>query len=129
MCKAILKNYERNSQHEMITRVKQQLTEYFEGKRKVFNLPLCFDGTPFQIQAWQELYKIPYGVTISYKEQATRLGDKNKARAIGLANGLNPIPIIVPCHRVIGSNGHLTGFAGGLEYKAMLLLLERKNHV
>ena len=125
MCKAILKNCERNAHHEIITRTKQQLTEYFDGKRNVFSLPLCFSGTPFQIQAWQELYKIPYGETISYQEQASRLGDKKTARAIGLANGLNPIPIIVPCHRVIGSNGQLTGFGGGLENKAMLLQLER----
>lgn len=128
MCKGILKNCEQNSQHEMIVKARQQLMEYFNSKRKVFNLSLCLDGTPFQIQAWQELCKIPYGETISYGEQAERLGDKNKARAIGLANGLNPIPIIVPCHRVIGSNGSLTGFGGGLENKSILLELERKNY-
>src|SRR5262249_3392103 len=128
-CKVILNNYEHNSEHEMITKTKQQLTEYFAGNRKVFNLPLCFAGTAFQIQTWQELYKIPYGETISYQEQARRLGDKNKARAVGMANGQNPIPIIVPCHRVIGSNGHLTGFGGGLDNKAILLQLEKKEVV
>lgn len=85
MCKAILKNCKRGVHHEIITRTKQQLMEYFEGNRKIFHLPLCFDGTTFQIQAWQELCKIPYGETISYQEQARRLGDKNKARAVGLA--------------------------------------------
>ena len=127
ICDVILKNFERNVCHEIITQTKQQLTEYFEGKRKVFNLPLCLDGTAFQIQVWEELCKIPYGETISYGEQARRLGDKNKARAVGLSNGLNPIPIIVPCHRVIGSNGSLTGFGGGLENKVLLLQLERKS--
>ena len=90
-----------------------------------FDIPLCGHGTPFQKQVWKELSKIPYGQTISYGEQAKRLGDKNKARAVGLANGCNPISIIVPCHRVIGCKGHLTGFAGGLESKKYLIDLER----
>lgn len=109
--------------HTMI-QTKNQLTEYFEGKRKKFNLPLVLNGTPFQIQVWNELQNIPYSTTISYKEQATRLGNKNKARAVGLANGQNPISIVIPCHRVIGSNGHLVGFGGGIDKKAYLLNLE-----
>lgn len=123
-CKTFLRKLERNAQHKIIIKTKQQLKAYFEGKRTTFDLPLCFNGTPFQIQVWQELCKIPYGQTISYGEQARRLGDKNKARAVGLANGMNPISIIVPCHRVIGSNGQLTGFGGGLKNKALLLQLE-----
>ena len=89
--------------------------EYFDGERTDFDLPLDPDGTAFQHQAWDALVQIPFGETISYGEQAVMLGDKNKSRAVGAANGKNPIPIVVPCHRVVGSNGHLTGFAGGLE--------------
>jgi len=99
----------------------EQLGEYFDGQRIDFDLPLDPDGTAFQKQAWDALVKIPFGETISYGEQATMLGDKNKSRAVGAANGKNPIPIVVPCHRVVGSNGHLTGFAGGLSVKAWLL--------
>ncbi|MEM9103266.1 MAG: methylated-DNA--[protein]-cysteine S-methyltransferase [Pseudomonadota bacterium] len=124
-CKSMLKRYRQCSKQEIIVKTKQQLKEYFAGKRKAFDIPLCLDGTPFQIKAWQELYKIPYGQTISYGEQAARLGNKNKARAVGLANGLNPISIIMPCHRVIGSSGHLTGFGGGLKNKKFLLQLEK----
>ncbi|OGT32054.1 MAG: hypothetical protein A3E87_10945 [Gammaproteobacteria bacterium RIFCSPHIGHO2_12_FULL_35_23] len=124
-CKQVLLRFKQNSDHKIIIRTKQQVTEYFQGKRKKFELPLVFDGTPFQIQAWKELYKIPYGQTISYAEQARRVGNKNKARAVGLANGLNPISIIVPCHRVLGSNGQLTGFGGGIENKKLLLQLEK----
>jgi methylated-DNA-[protein]-cysteine S-methyltransferase len=98
-----------------------QLNEYFAGDRQVFDLPLDPVGTPFQLQAWLALRSIAYGETISYGEQARRLGDPNKARAVGAANGRNPLSIIVPCHRVVGSNGKLTGFAGGLDAKAWLL--------
>ncbi len=98
-----------------------QLEEYFAGERTEFDVPIEPSGTPFQLEAWRALRAIPYGETISYGEQAVRLGDKNKSRAVGAANGKNPIPIIVPCHRVVGSNGHLTGFAGGLDTKAWLL--------
>jgi methylated-DNA-[protein]-cysteine S-methyltransferase len=98
-----------------------QLDEYFRGERTDFDLPLEPAGTAFQREAWQALLTIPFGETISYGEQAVRLGDKNKSRAVGAANGKNPIPIVVPCHRVVGSNGHLTGFAGGLDTKAWLL--------
>lgn len=111
----------------MFLKVKKQLSDYFKGDRKTFDLPLVLNGTEFQKKVWQQLLKIPYGQTISYGEQATRLGDKNKARAVGLANGQNPISIIIPCHRVIGSNGKLTGFGGGLDKKAILLALEQEN--
>ena len=90
-------------------------------------MPLVINGTDFQIQAWKQLLKIPYATTITYSQQAEKVGNKNKARAVGLANGLNPIPIIIPCHRVIGSNGRLVGFGGGLEKKACLLKLEKMN--
>lgn len=107
--------------HATLRLVAEQLSEYFAGTRTTFDLPLAAAGTSFQHQAWEALVRIPYGETVSYGEQATMLGDKNKARAVGAANGKNPIPIVVPCHRVVGSNGHLTGFAGGLDTKAWLL--------
>ncbi len=103
----------------------RELDEYFAGERTEFDLPLDPVGTEFQQQAWAVLRTIPYGQTMSYGEQAARLGDKNKSRAVGAANGRNPISIIVPCHRVVGSNGKLTGFAGGLENKDWLLRHER----
>jgi len=98
-----------------------ELEEYFAGTRREFDLPLDPVGTPFQQSAWMVLRTIPYGCTMSYGEQARRLGDPNKARAVGAANGKNPLSIVVPCHRVIGSTGHLTGFGGGLEAKSWLL--------
>jgi len=110
-----------------ILQTKEQLAEYFQGKRKIFDLPLVLNGTDFQLQAWQQLLKIPYAKTISYGEQAEKIGDKNKARAVGMANGCNPISIVIPCHRVIGSNGQLVGFGGGLDKKAYLLNLEKIN--
>jgi len=114
------------SKHDkIIVQTKRQLTEYFQGKRKFFDVPLAPHGTDFQMKAWQQLLKIPYGSTISYAEQAEKIGNKNKARAVGMANGSNPISIIIPCHRVIGSNGHLVGFGGGLDKKAYLLALEK----
>jgi methylated-DNA-[protein]-cysteine S-methyltransferase len=115
-----------NNKHPILLEAKQQLMAYFQHKRKDFNLPLAPQGSDFQIRAWQVLQKIPYGKTISYSEQATQLGDKNKARAVGLANSKNPLSIVVPCHRVIGKNGELTGFAGGLSNKAFLLALEKQ---
>jgi methylated-DNA-[protein]-cysteine S-methyltransferase len=99
----------------------EQLTEYFDGERTTFEVPLDPIGTDFQQTAWAALRTIPYGETISYGEQAARLGDRRKARAVGAANGRNPISIIVPCHRVVGSTGALVGFAGGLDTKAWLL--------
>ena len=110
---------------KIILETKKQLGEYFQNKRKTFDLPLALYGTAFQIQVWKQLLKIPYGTTISYGEQAQKIGDKNKARAVGTANGRNPISIVIPCHRVIGSNGHLVGFGGGIENKAYLLNLEK----
>jgi methylated-DNA-[protein]-cysteine S-methyltransferase len=102
----------------------RQLRAYFEGELKVFDLRLSLHGTEFQLRVWEMLQTIPYGETISYGQLATRIGKPNAARAVGLANGSNPIPIIVPCHRVIGSNGRLVGYGGGLANKKTLLLLE-----
>lgn len=102
-----------------------QLDEYFAGARTMFDLPLDPVGTEFQLQVWQVLRTIPYGTTTTYGEQASRLGDRNKSRAVGAANGRNPISIIVPCHRVVGSTGALTGFAGGIDAKSWLLRHEQ----
>ncbi len=104
----------------------RQLRAYFAGELKTFDLALVPQGTPFQQKAWGELCRIPYGETISYGELAKRIGNPNASRAVGLANGSNPIPIIIPCHRVIGSNGKLTGYGGGLPIKEKLLALERR---
>jgi methylated-DNA-[protein]-cysteine S-methyltransferase len=101
-----------------------QLQEYFAGARRTFCLPLAPRGTPFQLTVWQALQAIPYGETRSYGELARRIGLGGGARAVGLANGANPLPIIVPCHRVIGADGSLTGFGGGLPIKRALLSLE-----
>ena len=101
-----------------------QLSEYFAGERRQFELPLDLVGTPFQQQAWRALAAIPYGSTVSYGQQAERLGRPRSARAIGAANGRNPLSIVLPCHRVLGANGSLTGFAGGLAAKRFLLNLE-----
>lgn len=101
-----------------------QLAEYFAGTRRDFDLKMAPKGTAFQKSVWQELQKIPFGQTASYGEIAERLGNKKASRAVGMANGKNPIPIIVPCHRVIGKDGSLTGFGGGLEVKRQLLKLE-----
>jgi methylated-DNA-[protein]-cysteine S-methyltransferase len=103
-----------------------QLRAYFSGELERFDLPLQPAGTPFQQQVWRQLQAIPYGQTISYGELAQRLGKPGAARAVGLANGANPIPLIVPCHRVIGSNGQLTGYGGGLPIKRALLALEQR---
>ena len=103
-----------------------QLEEYFAGTRREFDLPLDPAGTAFQQSAWMVLRTIPYGQTISYGQQAEQLGDPNKARAVGAANGKNPLSIVVPCHRVVGSNGHLTGFAAGIDVKSWLLDHERQ---
>lgn len=104
----------------------RQLAEYFDGTRRDFDLPLEPEGTAFQRSVWTVLDTIPYGETISYGEQARRLGDAKKARAVGGANGRNPLPIVVPCHRVIGTSGALTGFGGGLAIKEQLLRHERE---
>jgi methylated-DNA-[protein]-cysteine S-methyltransferase len=123
--KQILASLHCHNKNNLILETKKQLQEYFANNRKVFALPLAPVGTAFQLQVWQALRAIPYGQTISYGAQACMLGNKNKARAVGMANGLNPISIIVPCHRVIGANGLLTGFGGGLAAKEYLLNLER----
>jgi methylated-DNA-[protein]-cysteine S-methyltransferase len=102
-----------------------QLEEYFAGFRRQFTLRLAPEGTPFQQRVWKALLDIPYGETISYGELAVRIGQRSASRAVGLANGSNPLPIVVPCHRVIGSNGKLTGYGGGLAIKQQLLALER----
>jgi len=104
--------------------VRRQLAEYFAGERREFDLVLAPEGTPFERAVWAELEKIPFGETRSYGEIARILGRPDSARAVGRANGANPIPIVVPCHRVIGANGSLTGFGGGLDVKARLLELE-----
>lgn len=109
----------------ILERAGVQLDEYFRGERTEFDLPLDPQGTPFQRAAWAALRTIPYGETVSYGHQARLLGDVRKSRAVGAANGKNPIGIVVPCHRVVGSNGSLTGFAGGLQAKAWLLDHER----
>ena len=105
-------------------RVIQQLNEYFAGLRRDFNLPLAPIGSPFQTKVWQTLCKIPYGETISYQTLATQIGNPKASRAVGSANGANPIPIIIPCHRVITSDSRLGGYAGGLAAKRILLQLE-----
>ena len=110
----------------LLDRAVSQLQEYFAGTRREFDLPLDPLGTPFQQSAWLVLRTIPYGKTISYGQQALQLGDPNKARAVGAANGKNPLSIVVPCHRVIGSGGQLTGFAAGLDVKSWLLDHERQ---
>ncbi|NGO76206.1 methylated-DNA--[protein]-cysteine S-methyltransferase [Streptomyces sp. YC504] len=109
--------------------VVEQLTAYFAGDRTDFDLPLHLDGTEFQRAVWAELLKIPYGETRSYGELAEALGNPAASRAVGLANGKNPIGIIVPCHRVVGANGSLTGYGGGIERKRQLLDFERQGAV
>ncbi|MGH9743429.1 MAG: methylated-DNA--[protein]-cysteine S-methyltransferase, partial [Candidatus Acidiferrum sp.] len=106
--------------------VMRQLEAYFEGKLREFDLPLMIEGTEFQQLVWSNLRKIPYGETVSYGQIARQIGRPEASRAVGLANGSNPIPIIIPCHRVIGSNGDLTGFGGGLPVKKKLLALESR---
>jgi methylated-DNA-[protein]-cysteine S-methyltransferase len=112
---------------EIFDVLKTQLNEYFNKKRTTFEIPLQLIGTPFQIKAWKELLNIPYGKTISYKEQATNTGNEKAFRAIANANGQNMISIIVPCHRVIASDGKLSGYTGGVEKKEFLLKLEKND--
>ena len=105
--------------------VRAQLEEYFAGERTTFDIPLAPEGAPFEREVWRALEEIPYGETVSYGEIARRVGQPTAARAVGTANGRNPIAVIVPCHRVIGADGSLTGYGGGLERKRLLLELER----
>jgi len=104
----------------------RQLRAYFAGELEEFDLALAPQGTPFQQKVWSNIRKIPYGETTTYGEVARRIGNPNASRAVGLANGSNPIPIIIPCHRVIGANGKLTGYGGGLPIKEKLLALEKR---
>lgn len=114
-------------ENEMESHFANQLDEYFDRKRTVFDLPLDLQGTEFQLRVWNELLKIPFGRTITYKELAIKLGNLKAIRAVGTANGANPVSIIVPCHRVIGSDGSLTGYAGGLWRKKWLLDFESQD--
>ena len=116
-----------SKKNSIIEETISQLNEYLDGKRKKFDLTISYEGTAFQQSVWKQLTTIPYGKTISYKEQASAMGDPKKARAVGTANGKNPLSIIVPCHRVIASDGTLGGYAGGLKVKKFLLELERSN--
>lgn len=111
---------------DVLDRAVAQLDEYFHGARTEFDLPLDPSGTPFQVTVWQALRDIPYAETINYGELAARVGNPRASRAVGLANGRNPLSIVVPCHRVIGANGSLTGYGGGLDRKRTLLDLERR---
>ena len=111
----------------LIKKATSQLFEYLNGKRRDFNLPLLKEGTDFQISVWNELLKIPYGETRSYKDIAIAINNEKAVRAVGMANNRNKIPIFIPCHRVIGSNKKLLGYGGGLEIKEFLLNLEKRN--
>jgi methylated-DNA-[protein]-cysteine S-methyltransferase len=106
--------------------VREQLDEYFAGERQEFDVPLKLEGTPFQRGVWRELARIPFGTTITYAELARRIGRPTASRAVGHANGRNPISILVPCHRVVGAGGQLTGYAGGVDKKRWLLERERR---
>lgn len=110
--------------HAILVQCEQELKEYFQGMRKKFTVPMELQGTAFQKKVWAALTKVPYGKTRSYGEQAQSIGNKKGVRAVGAANGRNPIPIIIPCHRVIASTGHLHGFGGGLSAKQKLLEIE-----
>lgn len=112
---------------ELLSMATIQLDEYFQGKRTIFSLPFKLTGTPFQLVVWKELQNIPYGKTTSYKEIAQKINKPKACRAVGMANNKNPLPIIIPCHRVIGSNGKLIGYAGGLKLKNYLLELEKSH--
>ena len=115
---------ERERKPTLFKEAAAQLSAYFRGERSAFDLPLAPAGTPFQQEVWNELRKIPHGETVSYAQLAERVGRPGSYRAVGAANGRNPLPIVIPCHRVIGSNGKLTGYAGGVDAKQKLLELE-----
>lgn len=124
-----LEEMSEDENHPILLEAEQQLEEYFTGKRNTFSVALDTRGTRFQKSVWQALRAIPFGETRSYGQLATQLGNPRASRAVGAANGKNPVSIIVPCHRVIGSTGKLTGFAGGLERKAHLLALEERGRI
>lgn len=123
-----LESLSEDTHHPVLLMAERQLQEYFSGQRAEFTVPLEFKGTEFQKQIWQALQTIPFGETRSYAQIAQQIGNPKAVRAVGAANGKNPISIIVPCHRVIGTNGMLTGFAGGMEAKAFLLKLEDRQY-
>lgn len=113
-----------NGETPLLVAAERQLSEYFAGERREFDLPLSPQGTEFQLKVWDALRKIPYGSTVSYKEVAKMTGNERACRAVGTANNRNSIPIIIPCHRVIGADGSLVGYAGGLSVKQTLLAIE-----
>lgn len=121
-------NFQEQNPCEALEKCKEQLDNYFAGNNFVFDFPLSPEGTEFQKKVWDELLKIPYGETITYMELAIRLGDAKAIRAVGTANGRNPIAIVIPCHRVIGAGNKLTGYAGGLDRKLWLLNHEMKHN-
>ena len=121
----LVKNGFEQGETPLIKKAAAQLREYFDGKRKTFDLPLAPRGTEFQLTVWKALQAIPYGKTCSYGQLADKIGNPKACRAVGMANNRNPITIIIPCHRVIGSNGNLTGYAGGLDLKDKLIMLEK----
>jgi len=112
----------------VFTQTVEQLCEYFAGRRAEFSVPIAPTGTPFQRRVWTALREVPYGHTVSYRQLADQIGQPTAARAVGMANGRNPISIIIPCHRVIGSNGQLTGYGGGPQRKHQLLDFEQRHH-
>ena len=120
-----LPQMQEDGRHGLLAETERQLRDYIAGERTTFKLPLDLRGTPFQQEVWRALQAIPFGATLIYGELAHRLGKPGASRAVGAANGRNPISIIVPCHRVVGSTGKLTGFAGGMDAKEYLLRLER----
>jgi len=120
---------EKTEPNEILSQAAQQISEFLTGKRTVFSLPLSPRGTSFQLQVWEIIRSIPCGRTMSYAEIGARLGSRSKARAVGGAAHANPLPLVIPCHRVIGSNGSLTGFAGGLTLKEQLLDIEAEQSV
>ena len=115
---------EERGEYPHLLQAEEELNEYFAGRRRTFSVPLSIHGTPFQQKVWRALMEIPYGETVSYGELARRVGNAKASRAVGMANHVNRIPIIIPCHRVVGANGRLTGYAGGLEIKRKLLETE-----
>lgn len=120
--------FEAGDEHDespLLLQAARELDEYFCGERRVFTVPLRPRGTPFQLRCWEALCRIPYGQTISYARQAAMIGNPRACRAVGMANHHNPLPIFIPCHRTVGSNGSLTGYAGGLTLKEKLLTIER----
>jgi methylated-DNA-[protein]-cysteine S-methyltransferase len=121
---ADVQGFEDKPKHPVFVQLRQELAEYFSGRRKTFEMKLAPVGTPFQQAVWKALMKVPYGSTCTYGEQAAALKNPGAVRAVGAANGRNPIGIIIPCHRVVGAGGKLTGYAGGVGKKAQLLALE-----